>query len=274
MPNALSKVGPQVGHSVFQFSRRFTTYSKQGSIMSKRIFTRSTLIMAALLTLSACGGKSASPAPTPAAGVATQAPAVAQGAATTQPATGTQSADMDTDGDGIPDAAEIVLGTDANNPDTDGDGQNDLADSRPTFADNPIQENSTTVGFTVDSIVVENNVDAQGAVVSDHLELKLANSTQQDIGNFDIYYTFTDSVTGDAQSYYRPLPDLMLKAGESISLHLDNSGQAGHFSWNPNSLFFTNQNVMKAEATVHAQGYAPQTASVDKDAVGTEGGGD
>ncbi len=180
----------------------------------------------------------------------------------------------DSDGDGIPNDAEKVLGTDPNNADSDGDGQNDLADAKPLFADNPISESSTTVGFTIDAIAVENNVDASGAGVADHLEMKVSNSTQKEISSFDIYYTFTDAVTGDKQAYYRKLDSFSLKAGESKSLHLDNDAAADHFSVNPNSVFYANPNALKVEVTLHAAGYAPQTTSIDKDPIGKEAGGD
>ena len=55
----------------------------------------------------------------------------------------------DTDGDGIPDAAEPVLGTDPLNADTDGDGVNDLADKQPLIAENPIAQTGNSNGFTI-----------------------------------------------------------------------------------------------------------------------------
>lgn len=241
--------------------------------MSKRIFSILTLAIAALLVLNGCGGKNPSNAsassPTTAATTPAAQAADAQAAASPQAASG-----PDSDGDGIPDDAEITLGTDPNNPDTDGDGVDDLADADPTFADNPIQESSTTTGFAIDSILAENNVDAHGNIAPDHLELKVTNATQKDISNFDIYYTFTDAGAGPVQGYYRTLPDFTLKAGESRTLHLDDSGQPDHFSWNPNSLFFHNPDKMTIDVVLHAQGYAPQTASVTKDPIGAEGGGD
>jgi len=234
--------------------------------MSKRIFITLSLLLISVFALSACGGKptSASAAPKQAA-AATQAPANKKA----QAATG-----LDSDSDGIPNDAEKTLGTDPQNADTDGDGQNDLADQNPTHADNPIQESSTTTGFTIKSILAENNVDAHGSPAPDHLELKIANNTQKDIGNFDIYYTFTDAGGGQAEGYYRTLPGFTLKSGDSKSLHLDNSGQPDHYSWNPYSLFFHNPNKMDIDVVLHAQGYAPQSASVSKDPIGAEGGGD
>ena len=240
--------------------------------MSKRILISVTLLLVALFALSACGGKSSAVSSSTSAkqqAVATQAPAQNQAKSGQAKASGT-----DSDGDGIPDAAEKTLGTDPQNADTDGDGQNDLADQNPVYTDNPIKENSTTTGFTIKSILAENNVDAHGSPAPDHLELKLANNTQKDISNFDIYYTFTDAGGGPVEGYYRTLPGFTLKAGESKSLHLDNSGQPDHYSWNPNSLFYHNPNKLKINVVLHAKGYAPQTASVTKDPIGAEGGGD
>jgi hypothetical protein len=176
----------------------------------------------------------------------------------------------DADGDGIPDSAEPTLGTDPNNADTDGDGQNDLADPKPLFADNPIQESSAAVGFKIDNILVENNVDATGKAVPDHLELKVTNTGATDLSNFDIYYTMKDLVTNDVQAYYRPLPGFTLKAGETKALHFDNTGQPGRFSVNPNSMYVTSQNERMVEVILHAKGFAPQTAQVKKDAGGAE----
>ena len=62
----------------------------------------------------------------------------------------------DTDGDGIPDAAEPVLGTDPMNADTDGDGANDLADKQPLVAENPIAQTGNQKGFTFTAKVEDN----------------------------------------------------------------------------------------------------------------------
>jgi len=179
----------------------------------------------------------------------------------------------DADGDGIPDGAEAALGTDPSNADTDGDGQNDRIDPDPTFGDNPIHETSTSAGFTIDAILVENNVDANNQPAPDHLELSITNTGTANITGFDIYYTITDLTTNQVQGFYRTLPGFKLAAGERKSLHFDNTGQPDHFSADPNSMYYTDHNELKVEVTLHAAGYAPQTASVNK-AAGTEGGGD
>lgn len=224
--------------------------------MTRKTFTLLLIVLLGVLSLTACG-KTSSPAPS--------APAGKNGAAAT---------DVDTDGDGIPDSAEAVLGTDPNNPDTDGDGQNDLADKQPVFAENPIQETSTTQGFTISGLLVENNTDANGAPVADHLEFKVTNTGSQELSNFDIYYTITDPKTGTVQGYYRTLPGFTIKPGETKTIHFDNTGAPDHFSVNPNSAYYTDVNGLTIEVTLHSPGFAPQTASVNKDPGGLEGGGD
>ncbi len=180
----------------------------------------------------------------------------------------------DADGDGIPDSAEKLLGTDPNNADTDGDGQNDPVDKNPTFAENPIKENGTQTDFKIDSILVENNVDATGGGAPDHLELHVTNTGATDLTNFDVYYTITDLTTQESQATYRTLSGFSLKAGETKALHFDNTGAPDHFSINPNSLYYTNQNQLQVDVTLHAAGFAPQTASVKKDAGDAETGTD
>ena len=219
--------------------------------MSKKIYTFIFITILSALLLAACGGSAAT--------------------TTTNSSASSAAADgPDTDGDGI--TAEKVLGTDPNNADTDGDGQNDLADQSPMMTDNPIQESSTTQGFTISGLLVENNEDANGAGVPDHLELKVTNTGTADLTNFDIYYTITDKDTGAIQGYYRMLPGFTVAPGETKDIHFDNTGQPDHYNWNPNSAFFTDPNGLTVAVTLHAPGLAPQSGSVDKDPAGAEGG--
>ncbi|PKQ16970.1 MAG: hypothetical protein CVT67_02150 [Actinobacteria bacterium HGW-Actinobacteria-7] len=181
----------------------------------------------------------------------------------------------DSDGDGIPDSAEALLGTDPQNPDTDGDGQTDKVDPAPLKADSPISETSTTKGFKIDAVLAENNVDSGGAAVDDHLELTVTNTTNADITDgWDLYYTMTDQVTKEVQSFYLKLPGFSIKAGQTAHLHVDTKEQPGHFRADPNTSFYKGQNALVIETTLHASGFAPQTSSVKKDAAGAEAGGD
>jgi hypothetical protein len=225
-------------------------------MMVKRLLILIIITLSSLL-LAACGSSNAAPLPTQAAFKVDEV------------ATGS-----DTDGDSIPDAAEATLGTDPNNADTDGDGINDLKDPKPTFADNPIKETSTQPGLQINSILVENNVDAHGGGAPDHLELTVANTAVTDLTNFEVYYTIKDLAANEVQAYYRSLPGFTLKPGETRSLHFDNTGQPDHFSVNPNSIYYTDQNQLMVDVTLHAKGFAPQTASVKKDASDAETGTD
>jgi hypothetical protein len=222
--------------------------------MKKTLVLTAAIVLATLLA--ACG---ASNTPTPTARPTPDAAALSTG--------------PDADGDGIPDGAESLLGSDPKTSDSDGDGQKDKDDANPVSAANPIAETSTTVGFTINSILVENNVDASNQAVPDHLELSLTNTGAADLNNFDMYYTITDLTTNQAQSFYYKLPGFSLAKGETKSLHFDNTGQPNHISVNPNSMYYVDHNQLRVDVILHAPGYAPQTATVKKDA-GVEGAGE
>ena len=76
----------------------------------------------------------------------------------------------DTDGDGVPDAAEPVLGTDPLQADTDGDGVNDLKDKAPVFAENTLVQTGKPNGFSVSGIVENNVDDANKKLIEPYLE--------------------------------------------------------------------------------------------------------
>lgn len=201
--------------------------------------------------------------------------AKASAAVSPQPAGAATTAGPDSDGDGLPDSAEVLLGTDPHNPDTDGDGQNDKVDKDPLQAVDPIKETSVAKGFKIDSVIAENNVDAAGAAAADHLEITVTNTSGSDITNgWDLYYSLTDTVTNVVQSFYMPLPGFAVKAGQTVHLHVDTSGQPGHFAADPNSAFYKGQNKLAIAVELHATGFAPESATTKKDAAGAEAGGD
>lgn len=136
---------------------------------------------------------------------------------------------------------------------------------------NPIQNTSTAEGLSIDSVLVENNVDDTGKAVDDHLEIALTNTGTADLGGVEIFYTFTDPTAGATESYYAKLPTTFtVPAGGSRVAHFDNTGATDHFPSNDFSLYKTSVNELDVEVVVSAEGAAVQTATVKKDAGGAE----
>lgn len=136
---------------------------------------------------------------------------------------------------------------------------------------NPINNTATAQGLQIDSVLVENNVDASGNAVDDHLEIALTNAGTTELGGFEVYYTFTDPTAGTTENYYYKLPDsFTIAAGGSRAIHFDNSGSPDHFPVNEFSVYATSLNALDVTVEVSAQGAAPQTATVEKDAGGEE----
>lgn len=136
---------------------------------------------------------------------------------------------------------------------------------------NPIQNTATAHTLAIDSVLVENNVDAAGAATDDHLEITLTNSAPTDLGNVEVFYTFTDPTAHTSESYYARLPaSFTIAAGGTRIVHFDNSGAADHFPVNKFSLYYASTNALDVEVTVSAGGAAVQTATVAKDAGGAE----
>jgi len=180
----------------------------------------------------------------------------------------------DTDGDGITDAAEVILGTNPNNPDSDGDGIDDLNDTNPTLVDTPLVAATGPIGFKIDSVIVENNFDPVAKTdADDHLEIAVQNSSHETIGNLSVYFTITDLTTQEVQSYFVPLTELSLAPGTITPIHIDVSAAPGHFGANPYSLLYTSENERHIEVMVRADGYQSVTAGVKKDAGGAETAG-
>jgi hypothetical protein len=178
---------------------------------------------------------------------------------------------LDTDGDGIPDTAEKVLGTDPLNPDTDGDGINDIQDKTPTIADTQFQPSTGPVGFKIANLIVENNYDPVAKHdAPDHLEIELQNTVGKDINNLVAYSTVTDLTSNQKEAYIHPLNGLTVKASETTSIHFDQAEGPGHFSANPNGLYYTSKNELRFSVTISASGYEAQSAEVKKDAGGAE----
>jgi hypothetical protein len=137
--------------------------------------------------------------------------------------------------------------------------------------DNPIKNSATAQTLKIDSVLVENNVDAAGKDTSDHLEISLTNTGDIELSGFEVFYTFTDTIANTAESYYFRLPDsFTIPAGGSRIAHFDNTGETDHFPVNEFSLYYTSTNALAVTVMVSASGAAPQTAQVQKDAGGSE----
>lgn len=179
--------------------------------------------------------------------------------------------DTDTDQDGLPDNAEVLLGTNPLQVDTDGDGVNDLEDEAPTLVATMPEVPTGEAGLSITKVLVEDNYDAAlKKDAPDHLELTLSNTSQQAVSGLSLYYTIKDLVTMAEQSYLLPLTDFVLGPGETKAVHIDTSGEMGHYAANPNSLYYTSQNEMQVDVMVSTTGYQAALGGIKKDAGGPE----
>ncbi len=184
---------------------------------------------------------------------------------------GAYAAGVDSDGDGIPDASEVLLGTDPMNPDTDGDGVNDLKDTAPLSAAEPIAQSGAAAPFAIKEALVENNYDyAAKKDAPDHLELLVTNSTTAEIKDFSLYLTVKDVDTGATETYFKPLPGFTVPASGEARVHLDDGTIAGHFRDNPNGIYHSTQSAKVMTFELAAAGYAPVSLDVNKDKGGAE----
>jgi hypothetical protein len=137
---------------------------------------------------------------------------------------------------------------------------------------NPITNTATATGLVIDSVLVENNVDAAtGKDASDHLEIALSNTGSTELAGFEIFYTFTDQKTGVTENYYAKLPaDFTIAGGSQRVVHFDDSGAPDHFAMNKFSLYSTSLSALDVSVTVSAEGVAVQTSTTKKDEGGAE----
>lgn len=136
---------------------------------------------------------------------------------------------------------------------------------------NPISNPATAKTLTIDEVLVENNVDAAGKTVDDHLEVTLSNSGTAPLTGIEFYYTFTDPTAKTSESYYAQLPvDVSVPAGGTYTVNFDNSGAPGSVPVNEFSLYATSQNALEVKVLASANGAATTTTTVQKDAGGAE----
>ena len=138
-------------------------------------------------------------------------------------------------------------------------------------ASNPITNASAVQALTIDTVLVENNVDAAGKAASDHLEIALTNTGTAELTAFEVLYTFTDPTTNTSESYYAQLPaSFTIPAGGKRIAHFDNTGAVDHFPVSEFSLYYTDTNALDVTVTVSATDAAVQTTTIQKDAGGPE----
>ena len=137
--------------------------------------------------------------------------------------------------------------------------------------DNPIVNKATAKTLKIASVLVENNVDANGRTASDHLEIALKNAGTTDATEIEVFYTFTDPASGASENYYTKLPaDFVIPAGGTRVVHFDATGAPDHFPVNKFSLYYTNTNAMEVSVIVSANNAAVQKFDLKKDAGGPE----
>ncbi|GAB2915842.1 hypothetical protein GCM10027047_12030 [Rhodococcus aerolatus] len=139
---------------------------------------------------------------------------------------------------------------------------------------NPISNTATAKTLGIDKLQVENNTDAAGAAVDDHLQFDVRNTGTTPLSGFEVFYTFADSASGAKESYYFKLPDTFtVPAGATTTVNFDNTGAPGHFAVNKFSLFYTSKAALDVTVEVSATGAAPVTATVTKGPGGSENAG-
>lgn len=140
----------------------------------------------------------------------------------------------------------------------------------PGLYPNPIKNTSAKRGIKLTSVMVENNVDAAGNAVSDHLQFTINNLTNQMLSNLETYYTITDSANGKKEGYYKPLTGITIPAHGSVTVHLDNQSGYGHLPANVHGIYGTALDQLKFSIEVSAPVYAVATAQVTKAPGGAE----
>ena len=139
---------------------------------------------------------------------------------------------------------------------------------------NPISNTATAKTLTINKVMVENNTDAGGATVNDHLQFDLHNTGPTPLSGFEVYYTYADRSSSTKESYYLKLPDTFsIAAGTNRTVNFDNTGVTDHFAVNKFSLYYTSKESLQVTVEVSATGAAPVTTTAKKDPGGSENAG-
>jgi hypothetical protein len=139
---------------------------------------------------------------------------------------------------------------------------------------NPISNTATAKTLAVDKVLVENNTNASGATVDDHLQFDVRNTGSTTLSGFEVFYTFADPASKAKESYFLKLPDTFtVPAGKTRTVDFDNTGAPDHFAVNKFSLYKTSKAALDVTVEVSATGAAPVTATAKKGAGGSENAG-
>lgn len=133
-----------------------------------------------------------------------------------------------------------------------------------------IKNTSTLDGLHLLSAKVEDNTDSAGKPVNDRLEIALQNTSSVSMDGFEVYYLITDTMTQAKEGYYKKLTGLTVAAGKTQTMYFDNATGAGHYSYNPSSLYYKSLNKLTFDITVSTSGFKPQTIQATKAAGGAE----
>lgn len=184
---------------------------------------------------------------------------------------GAFAATVDTDKDGIPDAAETLLQTDPLNADTDGDGLNDLEDKAPLLAPFTAVTTGPKLPVEIKEALVEDNYDyAKKKDAPDHLELLVKNTGNSALDNLSVSYSITSDETGVQERYNLALAGLVIPAGAEQRVHFDDAALPGHFRANPNSIYKTDASAKLFSVNLTAPGYQTLSTEIHKDKGGAE----
>ncbi len=140
----------------------------------------------------------------------------------------------------------------------------------PGLYPNQIKNTATAQGIKISSIMVENNTDAAGNAVSDHLQLTVQNVTGKTLSNFEAYYTVTDMASGKKEGYYKQLTGFTLPPHGSSTVHFDGQSGPWHYGVNMHGVYGTTVDTLKFHVEVSTPNYAPVYADATKAPGGAE----
>ncbi|WP_392544385.1 hypothetical protein [Oryzobacter telluris] len=136
---------------------------------------------------------------------------------------------------------------------------------------NPIANTSTVKALAIEKVLVEDNKARSGKDAPDHLEITLRNTGSAALTAFEVFYTFRDPKTKEAESYYVALPaSFTIPAGGRRLAHFDTEKGTDHFPVNKFSLYYTDRNALDVAVEVAAVDAATAKATTKKDAGGAE----